>query len=107
MEFRALLFIPDRAPWGYYDSYHSFRANVKLYVKQVVVTNNEVELLPSYFAWVVGVVDGDTLALSVSRDVLQHKAALQSIRKKLVSASAHLLLAIVVQGAFVAKCCDS
>ena len=94
VEFRALLFVPEKAPWGYYDSYHSFRAHVKLYVKQVVVTDHDAELLPGYLAWVVGVVDGDTLALSVSRDGLQHQTALHSIRKKLVCSSAHLPLVV-------------
>ena len=84
VEFRSILFVPDRAPYDFYDSYYSRKPAVKLYVRRVFISDEFDDLLPKYLSWLLGLVDSDTLPLNVSREMLQQHASLRTIKKKLV-----------------------
>lgn len=85
VEFRALLYIPDRAPFDFYDRYYEKEAKgVRLYVRRVFISDEFDDLLPRYLTFLIGVVDSDTLPLNVSREMLQQLSALKTIKKKLV-----------------------
>jgi molecular chaperone HtpG len=80
-EARALLFVPERAPW---DLFHPQAGRgVKLYVKRVLVMDACEELLPPYLRFVRGVVDAEDLPLNVSREILQENRQIAAIRKHL------------------------
>ncbi|WIA23790.1 hypothetical protein OEZ85_013471 [Tetradesmus obliquus] len=94
VEFKALLFIPKRAPWDFYDNIQRAKpkatpggtasAGLKLYVRRVFISDDVDELLPRYLSFLRGVVDSDSLPLNVNREMLQHHASLRTIKKKLV-----------------------
>ncbi|XP_062229852.1 endoplasmin homolog [Phragmites australis] len=85
VEFKALLFVPPKAPHDLYESYYNTnKSNLKLYVRRVFISDEFDELLPKYLSFLKGIVDSDTLPLNVSREMLQQHSSLKTIKKKLI-----------------------
>ena len=82
IEYRALLFIPQKAPFDLFqpDKKHA----LNLYVNRVFISDEITDLLPHYFRFVRGVIDTSELPLNVSREMLQHTPVLAKIKKGIV-----------------------
>merc|ERR1712232_769954 len=98
IEFKSILFLPKKAPFGMMDNYWTKKSEVKLFVRRVLVADKFEELLPRYLNFVRGVVDSDDLPLNVSREQLQQNKIMKVISKKLVRKVLELMKKLAKEG---------
>lgn len=91
LEYTTVFFIPARPPFDLFD--RDARHGVKLYVQRVFIMDDAEQLLPNYLRFMRGVVDASDLPLNVSREILQHNKAIDSIR----AASTKKILGLIEQ----------
>ncbi|MEK6557369.1 MAG: molecular chaperone HtpG [Candidatus Margulisiibacteriota bacterium] len=82
IEFKALLFIPEKAPFDLF--YPDAVKGIHLYVKRIFIMDDCKKIIPEYLRFVKGVVDSNDLPLNVSRELLQQDTQLDKIKKNVV-----------------------
>lgn len=76
-----LLFVPSLKP---FDLFHpERRRRVKLYVKRVFITEENVDIIPHFLRFLRGVIDSEDLPLNISREMLQDNPQLRLIKESI------------------------
>ena len=74
LEYKALLFVPARAPYDYYSK--DYEKGLQLYSSGVLIMDKCPDVVPDHFSFLRGIVDSPDLPLNISRETLQHTRAL-------------------------------
>lgn len=98
IEFKSILYIPGKAPHDLYSRFENKNADIKLYVRKVLISDDFEDFLPRYLNFIVGVVDSDDLPINVSRETLQENKILRVIKKKLVRKVLEMLRKLAEEG---------
>ena len=92
-DFTALLYVPERANFDQFDKFYEKKAQVKLFVRRVLINDEFEDLLPKYLNFMKGIVDSDSLPLNVNRENLQQRKTLGTIGNKLLKKAVDMLVA--------------
>ncbi|RIA93742.1 heat shock protein gp96 [Glomus cerebriforme] len=84
VEFKSIIYIPGKAPEGLFQKVQDYSRNVKLFVKRVFITDEFLDFVPKYLAFIRAIIDADDLPLNVSRETLQQHKFLQLIQKRII-----------------------
>jgi len=79
VSFRAILFVPSRAPVGLFREDHEF--GLHLYSSNVFIQDDCKSLLPDYLRFIRGVVDTEDLPLNVSREITQNSLVMVKLQQ--------------------------
>ncbi len=89
VDFRALLFVPKRAPRDLFRE--DYKYGLHLYSSNVFIQDDCKSLLPDYLRFIRGVVDTEDLPLNISREVTQQSQAMAKIQHALTGKILDLL----------------
>lgn len=93
VSYTALLFIPSKAPYDFYNQ--EFESGLQLYSRGVFVMDKAKDLIPECYRFVTGLIDSEDLSLNISREILQQdtqvKALAKSLDKKITAALQDML----------------
>lgn len=81
MEFRALLYIPAKAPLDIF--IRDMPRGIQLYIRRVFIMDECRELVPEYLRFIRGLVDSEDLPLNISREMLQQSRQVETIRRSI------------------------
>ena len=65
--FTSIIYIPNSAPFDFYNGYNTRKNDIKLYTRRVLLTEKNTDLIPKYLSFVMGVVDSNDLNINVAR----------------------------------------
>ncbi|KAF9201332.1 hypothetical protein BGZ49_008410 [Haplosporangium sp. Z 27] len=84
VDFKAIMYVPSKAPKDLFQQADKNRGNIKLYVKRVFITDDVPDFLPRWLSFLKVLVDADDAPLNVSRETVQSNKGIKSMGKRVV-----------------------
>ncbi|KAI5192286.1 molecular chaperone HtpG [Nematocida sp. AWRm77] len=84
VDIQTLLFIQNRPPFNMFEKKKKNTCNIKLYVQNVLVSNDLSEVIPEWVSFVHGVVSSKDIPINVSREVVQGHAVMNLIKRVVI-----------------------
>jgi heat shock protein beta len=91
VDFKSIIFIPEKPASGLLQSTNAHLKCFKLYVRRVFITDELLDFIPKYLNFLKGLIDSDDLPLNVSRETLQQNRLLKMIKKKIMRKALDLI----------------
>jgi molecular chaperone HtpG len=85
-----LLFVPKRSRFNMFEKGNK-KDNVKLYVKNVFVTDDLKDAVPDWMTFISGVISSDDIPMNVNREMIQGNNTMKAIAKNLSKKALELL----------------
>ncbi len=93
VEFTSILYVHNNKTASMrYKTYHELHPEIKLYIRQVLLSDDIHDILPKYLHFVCGIVDSDALGVNVNRESLQELNAMPAMKNKLTRKVLEMLL---------------
>jgi molecular chaperone HtpG len=80
-EYSCLVYVPKMAPNDMFTDEKDSKSDVKLYARQVFITDHCEDLVPKWLRFLRGVVDSNDIQLNVSREMTQNSRLLANMGK--------------------------
>lgn len=80
--FTAIIYIPNRIPYDFYNTYNTRKNELKLYVRRVLIAEQHSDLIPKYLSFVQGVIDSNDISVNVNRETLQQQKSFKVINQR-------------------------
>lgn len=89
INYKGIIYLPYENIVDMFDK--NKQNNIKLYVKNILITENSKEICPEWLSFLVGIVDIDSIPLNVSRETLQQNDNIILLRKIFIKKSIEFL----------------
>ncbi|KAI5143588.1 molecular chaperone HtpG [Nematocida parisii] len=80
-DMQVLLFVQNRQPFNMFEGGKKAPCNIKLYVQNVLVSNDLSEAIPEWMGFVHGVISSKDIPINVSREIVQGKSVMNLIKR--------------------------
>lgn len=78
---QVLLFVQNRQPFNMFEKGKKSACNIKLYVQNVLVSNDLSEAIPEWMSFIHGVISSKDIPINVSREIVQGKSVMTLIKR--------------------------
>ncbi|KAH9386792.1 molecular chaperone HtpG [Nematocida major] len=78
---QVLLFVQNRQPFNMFEKGKKAPCNIKLYVQNVLVSNDLSDAIPEWMGFVHGVISSKDIPINVSREIVQGKSVMNLIKR--------------------------
>lgn len=85
INYKGIIYIPNENIVNMFEK--TKQNNIKLYVKNILITENSKEICPEWLSFLVGIIETDDIPLNISRENLQQNDKILLLKKQFIKKS--------------------